>query len=78
MIDEIKECVNCGRLFNPNTKKQICCGKICAKERARKLEAERRLKLNMEKAKKNQLMDIAEAARLEGMSYGKYVAKYGL
>lgn len=78
MIREIRACVVCGKKFQPVARTQIYCSKVCAKKRDRELRRERELAQREEKKKSNALIDIAVAARREGMSYGQYVAKYGV
>lgn len=78
MIREIRACVVCGNKFQPVARTQIYCGKVCAKKGDREIKRKRELAKKEEKKKSNALIDIAVAARREGLSYGQYVAKYGV
>ena len=67
------ECCLCGKSFLSGRKKKYCSVECRSKTR--------HFKRNRKTAKQKPvsvLSIIAEKARLEGLSYGKYVAKYGL
>lgn len=81
-----KVCKNCGEVFEPKKateKSQVFCGLRCAgiyngkKRRKKKDVCEPAQKPTASVPKKNTLDDIVRAATAVGMSYGKYVAKYG-
>lgn len=85
---EAAKCIVCGNEFKKLRKDHVCCSKKCSqkkyKESTKIRVAEWREK---QKAKKKEpkpvslhkaRADIAIAARAEGLSYGQYVAKYGL
>jgi len=84
MYDEIRHCISCGKEFKPYRHDQATCGdKKCVKKsvlvRCKKYRQESKIRTEMKKRKgNNSVMDIANRAREEGLSYGQYVAKYGL
>ena len=85
---EKKKCVICGTEFMPIKGTQLCCSKECRakrdvqikelwyEEQRKKKDAENR-KL-IPKSNYEEIVDVAIAARKEGLSYGQYVAKYKL
>lgn len=81
-----KECKYCGKRFIPKHRAEKYCSERCLEEGARKLRNERnRIRSKMKKIaneKKPQLpvtiVNIAVEAKKEGLTYGQYVAKYGL
>ena len=90
-MSEVQECVNCKKNFVPTNPRQIFCCKECqvkcnARERMiykaaeRKQEKERLKQMEPKRSKKPKysVTELAVAARKEGLSYGQYVAKYGL
>jgi len=73
-----KNCKHCGKEFLTTNKNQIyctpkCARKECAKKRIER-EKEEQEQLKRKKKKQNNLIEINEAARAAGMTYGKYVA----
>ena len=83
---EIKNCIICGKEFMPIRSGHVCCSKKCTnkrnKETQRQNDAMYREMYKAQKAMPQSLhkerADITIAARKEGLSYGQYVAKYGL
>ena len=80
----IRTCEQCGRYFKRvNNAQRYCCAE-CAKEGNLRTRRElqrlrrKRAKEEMQRQKGKTLTDIAEEASKAGMTYGKYVAKYGL
>ena len=84
MTDEIRNCIICGKEYKPYKICQKTCGsKKCMQELDKKRRDERNLRekinraLRKEKKKHNkgnneQVIDIANTASKEGLSYGKY------
>ena len=72
-------CQMCLREFLANTEKAKYCPE-CRKLRAKEQQAAyyRRKGSKGKAVKKSALSEIAEKASAEGISYGKYVAKYGV
>ena len=66
------ECGWCGLFFQSRKKEEYCC------DECRKKGENRKRKRAKKKFGLNSIDAIAIAARKEGLSYGQYVAKYGL
>ena len=66
------ECEFCGELFEADAKRRFC-----TPECRRKAEQGKK-KIRKPKKPKLSLIDVAKLCREEGLSYGQYVAKYGL
>ena len=66
------ECGWCGLFFESKKKEDYCCEECRQKGENRKRSRGRRTKNTLS------IDAIAVAARKEGLSYGQYVAKYGL
>lgn len=67
-------CEFCGKIFSYPRKKKYCSDICCSKANGKGT-------VYKSNAKKNPTMtieQIASASRKEGLSYGQYVAKYGL
>lgn len=80
---ENKNCIICGKEFTPKARNQICCSIKCGNRRNILLMESKRKKPKPEKkniVKKPtlSLTDIQKMAQKEGISYGQYIAKYGL
>ena len=69
---KIFECGWCGLFFQSGKKAEYCCEECRQKGENRKRNRGRRSKNTLS------IDAIAVAARKEGLSYGQYVAKYGL
>lgn len=85
MAERIIKCVICGRLFTTSHSRQRTCSEECKKElHRRNVESYQQKQLEESKARvtsyesQQELIDIAVLAKQAGMSYGQYVAKYGL
>lgn len=78
----VKQCIVCGQNFVPRKYTQKCCGKKCRLENTRRRQKEiyeehyRAIRKEKQKPPKNNITEIAVAARKEGLTYGQYVAKY--
>lgn len=93
MPEVIKTCIGCGAPLHPNDggikrgpNRKYC--DVCrirrqseinrlSKQRRRDREAGKTQRNNQDKQLRT-LNDIAVAARAEGLSYGKYIAKHGM
>lgn len=78
---EIVKCSECGNEFTAHHKGCKTCSPECANARIKRLKHERSAKTKIVKKnihKPKTLSKIAAAARAEHMTYGQYVAKYGL
>lgn len=90
MTDEIRNCIICGKEYKPyKICQKTCGGKECMHELDKKRRDERNLRNKINRAvlrekKKHtstgteKVIEIANTASKQGMSYGQYVAKYGL
>ena len=71
-----KECENCGKTFVPTNSRSLYCCPACREESKKLMKAQR------EKAGKTKynlsINEINERALAEHLTYGQYVAKYGL
>lgn len=77
----IKRCAICGKEFVARRDSQKCCSDECRKENASryqkaKYEKSYRTARPEPKKPKNNITEIAVAARAEGLTYGQYAAKY--
>ena len=86
-MSEIKICKICGAKFIPRNSKMFTCGsEECqrlrgnksANEKHEKEKAQKVRKARKQAERKAKIVDIAVAARQEGMTYGQYVAMHGL
>lgn len=77
-------CKECGCAFKPNREWQAFCSEKCCRayhvkeNRYKRLERRLESKKEPKRGKKLSLTDISVEARKAGMTYGEYVAKYGL
>ena len=69
-----KFCVICNKPL-PMSRTKYCSNQCRIDDRAK---CGKKAKLKQVKKKAAEFADINEAARSEGMTYGQYVAKYGL
>lgn len=67
------KCEYCEAMFPKNTMNAIYCSKDCCRKGNYRRTAEKKAK---EKNKKDQLSNLAAAAREAGMTYGQYVNRY--
>lgn len=73
-----KTCGICGKIF-PGFHSAKYCSDECKAEAVRRQERARTEKRRELRRPKNMsIVEIARAARAEGLQYGEYVAKYGL
>lgn len=78
----IKRCIICGKEFTARRDSQKCCSSECRKENASRYQkakyykTSRTAKSPEPKRPKNNITEIAVAARAEGLTYGQYVARY--
>lgn len=79
MAEMTKVCMMCFREFLTKSHRAECCPE-CRTRRMYDVQAEyRRRKKEAKKAKQvSRISEIAALAAAEGMSYGQYVAKYGV
>jgi len=79
MIRVERPCAICGKMFMPKSNANKYCGEKCAlkakREKSKKWRAQR--KETVQNTGKS-LGEISAAARKEGLSYAKYVAKHSL
>lgn len=71
-----KTCLVCGKSFIGLVQQKYCCKK-CATMAYNRNQQERQERRRRKKANAD-LIDIARKSREEGLTYGQYVAKYGL
>lgn len=69
-----KYCVICNKPL-PMSRTKYCSNQCRIDDRAK---GGKKAKLKQAKKKAAEFADINEAARAEGLTYGQYVAKYGL
>ena len=78
----IHNCEICGKEYKPFSARQKYCSTDCSREAYKRASRKvRHIKIIEPKKKKPptlSISDICRLAREEHMSYGKYVAKYGL
>ena len=77
----IKKCPVCGRTFTSTAHARKYCDIECARDASYIRSAERVRKYRMRArhaTKGDSLAKINTLAREEGLTYGKYVAKYGI
>lgn len=74
----IKICVVCGIEFMSVQTRQVCCSHECQVKRNVGQTKERYKRIKQEQQKKHNMKQIIELAEKEGISYGQYVAKYGI
>ncbi len=72
----INTCENCGKLFEAYSDNKAYCSEECVKEGMEKKKAARLVRKT--KKPKVSAAEIARKAREEHLTYGQYVAKYGL
>lgn len=80
MIEKRKRCQECGALFFSTANAQKFCSHKCAAKQKGKTD-KKEIKVEVHPSRVVPKLSIAEVvrrARAEGMSYGKYVAKYKL
>lgn len=75
-----KECVICGKLFQPRRVTTICCSEVCTRERNKVLNRwNKRMKTKRLKEAKSKrkltLTEISILATQAGMTYGEYIAR---
>ena len=79
---ETRNCIICGKEFTPKNKRQICCSGKCGGKRNILVMQDKRKKPKPEKKVVIKpvlsITDIQNMAQKEGISYGQYIAKYGL
>lgn len=86
-----KECLWCKGTFVPSRNGQLYCCRTCRvknhaknqkmyQDAEKELDNERLEKMKPKKSKKSKysIAELQAASRKEGMSYGQYVAKYGV
>ena len=71
-----KTCLICGTSFIGLVQQKYCC-KECAMMANKRSQQESQVRRRRKKANTS-LNDIARKSKEEGLSYGQYVAKYGL
>lgn len=90
----MKACIICGRYFIPKSPRAIVCSEDCRRIRDRETSRDYKRRKKLEEAEKKRQMeanevrkgksnseaidDLRAASKKEGLSYGYYVAKYGL
>lgn len=85
-MEEVRNCVICGKLFVARTVNGKYCSEECQTEGLRRRtrnnwrdnEAKKKEIRKSKKKRQKELVDIAVEARKAGMSYGQYVAKMGV
>ena len=84
-MGKVCNCAYCGKTFIPKNSKQKYCSVACRDKNKKKRIKENpdkytyyRERKTRRKAKGTDLGRINEKARAEGLTYGQYVAKYGL
>lgn len=82
---EAQKCYECGKEFIPSRNGALTCSQKCSKARTKRLAKEKRkekTKVNNNKRsykkKEKSMNEILISAMAEHMTYGQYVAKYGL
>lgn len=75
------KCPECGALFFRGSNAQKFCSSECTEKHQQKLKKEKEIKVEVHPSRVIPRLSISEVvrrARAEGLSYGKYVAKYKL
>ena len=77
-----KTCVVCGAVFAPFNDRQVYCSKSCCSrknnEEVRRIRQQKRTELKPKSKPGVPIKDVVKAAMASGMTYGKYVQRYGL
>jgi DNA-directed RNA polymerase subunit RPC12/RpoP len=75
-MKKLKECENCGKEFVPTNSRSLYCCERC-REESKRLMKRQRERMGMTKTTMT-INEINAKALAERLSYGQYVAKYGL
>lgn len=75
-----KECENCGKMFVPTNTRSLYCSEHCRKESKKLIKKQQRERAKMAAGTRNNatINQINAMALKEHISYGQYVAKYGI
>ena len=82
-----KNCIVCNKVFMPKVPTQICCCAVCSEKRNSRLSTIRNQQYKKDcrheskeiKTKRGYtITDIQKMEQKEGLSYGKFVEKYGV